>query len=89
MSMEYIRWPLRKHINKSAWLGDQLGATSGIFQMVRAVWYDTFCEDSAATISAGLSECFEATQVWSYGRPQPDIPIPAPVTWQAYPKDSE
>lgn len=64
-----FRCLLRKHINKSAWLGDQLGATSGIFQMVRAVWYETFCEDSAATISAGLSECFEATQVWPHGRP--------------------
>jgi hypothetical protein len=43
--------------------------TIGLYEMIREAWCSQFTEDNVPTISAALEECFEATQVWPYGRP--------------------
>lgn len=40
-----------------------------LYQMISEACEEEFREDNAPTLSAFLSECFEQTQKWPFGKP--------------------
>ena len=66
----FERWFLKRVFAKEVLQGPaHFKNTIGLYEMVREAWYEEFTEDNAPTISSCLEECFEATQVWPFGRP--------------------
>lgn len=71
------RWFLQRVLRNEVTHGyDHDKRISALYGMIRAAAEDEFTEDNAPTLSDFLSEQFEKTQVWPFGKPY------APTTLQ-------
>ena len=67
----FERWFLKRVIAREVTQGynhDQ--RITGLYQMIRDACHKEFYEDNEPTLSDFLSECFEKTQKWSFGKPR-------------------
>ena len=66
----FERWLLRRIFRRAVSQGpNHFKNTTVLYQMIRDAWTAEFIEDNAPTVSSCLSECFEDTQLWPFGKP--------------------
>jgi hypothetical protein len=68
----FERWFLKRVIREEVRQGyDHDARITGLYRMIREACEKEFTEDNEPTLSDFLSDCFEDTQKWPFGRPPP------------------